>query len=155
VFSSGKEFTILNQSNFSDKQNVLSGGNVLVDCDTVPPGKKLAVSDFVKNFRNRFSEMRQILETRSELQNLISINKISGNRQGISIIGMVLDKKITKNKNILLDVEDLTGRMKVLINQNKSELSQKANEITLDSVIGFKGSGNREILFVNDVFFYY
>ena len=114
---------------------------------------KIGVEDFVKHFRNRFSELKNILQERSELRNLVSVNKIFGNRQGISIIGMVVGKRVTKNKNIILEVEDLTGRMKVLINYNKKELYEKAEDICLDSVLGFTGSGNNEILFINDVIF--
>ncbi|MBU2053291.1 MAG: metallophosphoesterase [Nanoarchaeota archaeon] len=117
------------------------------------PNKKIEVKNFVTYFRNRFSEMRNILQDYSQLDNLVSINKISGNRQGISLIGMVLDKRVTKNKNILFEIEDLTGKIKVLVNRDKKELYKKAEEITLDSVVGFKGSGSREILFVNDVIF--
>jgi len=84
--------------------------------------KKLEVGDFVNYFRGRLVKMKEILQERPELNQLISINKISGNRQGISIIGMVADKKITKNKNILLEVEDLTGKIKVIINRNKPEI---------------------------------
>jgi DNA polymerase II small subunit len=115
--------------------------------------KKIEVGDFVKHFRNRFSDIKNILQERSELKNLVSINKIFGNRQGISIIGMVLEKRVTKNKNIILDVEDLTGRIKVLINYNKKELCEKADEICLDSVLGFMGSGNNEVFFANEVIF--
>jgi len=101
----------------------------------------------------RLSDMKGILQERAELNNIISINKITGNRQGISIIGLVSDKKVTNNKNILLDIEDLTGKMKVLINQNKPELYEKAEEIALDSIVGFNGTGNKEILFANEVIF--
>ena len=76
-------------------------------------GKKLVVKDFVTHFRNRFTELKNFLQERSELNNLISINKIVGNRQGISIIGMVSSKKMTKNINILLEVEDLTGKIDI------------------------------------------
>ncbi len=117
-----------------------------------PAGKKIVVKDFVTHFRNRFTELKNYLQDRSELNNLISINKIVGNRQGISIIGMISDKKITKNKNILLEVEDLTGKINVLINVNKKEVYGKAENLALDSVVGFKGSGNKDILFVNDLF---
>jgi len=115
--------------------------------------KKLEVSDFVKYFRARVSDMINILQERAELNNLVSINKISGEKQGISIIGLVSDKRITKNKNMLLEIEDLTGKIKVLINHNKPELYEKAEDIALDSVLGFKCSGNSEILFVNDIIF--
>jgi DNA polymerase II small subunit len=97
--------------------------------------------------------MKSILQSQPNLKNLISINKISGDRQGFSIICIVSEKRITKNGNILLDVEDITGRMRVLINQNKPQIYKKAEEIALDSVIGITGSGNKEILFANDLFF--
>ncbi len=115
--------------------------------------KKLEVPDFTNYYKNRFIEMRNILQDHSELDSLISIDKISGNRQGISTIGIVLDKRKTKNGNILMEIEDLTGRIRVLINKDKEELFEKADNICLDSVLGFKGSGNSEILFVNDIIF--
>ena len=115
--------------------------------------KKVEVKDFITHFKNRFTNLQNVLRGNPQLNNLTSINKISGNQQGISIIGMVSDKQTTKNKNIILTIEDLTGSIKVLINQNKEELYSLANEISLDSVLGFKGSGNDKILFVNDIVF--
>jgi len=115
--------------------------------------KKLEVKDFVNYFKSRLNEMKNFLQDNPKLTNLISINKISDNRNGTSIIGIVSDKRITKNKNILLEVEDLTGKIRVLINQNKPEIYKKGEEISLDSVLGFVGSGNKEILFANDVIF--
>jgi DNA polymerase II small subunit len=97
--------------------------------------------------------MRTILQSHPNLKNLTSINKISGDRQGVSIIGLVSDKRITKNGNLFLQVEDLTGSIRILINQNKPDLYKKGEEITLDSVMGFSGSGNKEIIFANEVVF--
>jgi len=94
-----------------------SNGSVKLISSIPTIGKKLEVGDFVNYFRNRFSEMRNILQERPELENLLSINKISGNRQGISIVGIVSDKKVTKNQNILLDVEDLTGKIKAKLHR--------------------------------------
>ncbi len=111
------------------------------------------MKNFTTYFRNRYSEMKSFLQERPELTNLLSINKISGNRQGISVIGMVSDKKTTKNKNIILEVEDLTGKIKVLVSESKKELYEKTQDICLDSVLGFKCTGNREILFANEIFF--
>ena len=64
--------------------------------------KKLEVGDFTKYFRNRVNEMKRILQGNAALKNLVSINKISANRQGISIIGIVSNKSVTKNRNMLL-----------------------------------------------------
>ncbi len=116
-------------------------------------GKKLKVGDFINYFRNRFLNMRGFLQNNSLLDNLVSIDKISNLKQGISIIGMISGKKITKNKNMILDVEDLTGRIKILINKDNKDVFEKAEDLALDSVIGFKCFGNREILFAQEIVF--
>ncbi len=115
--------------------------------------KKLEVKDFVEYFKSRYISMREILQGHSELDSLVSINKLSSSRQSCSIIGIVSDKRKTKNKNLILEVEDLTGKINVLINKDKEELYKKAEEIPLDSVLGFKGMGGQGILFLNDIIF--
>lgn len=133
------------------QQNIQNSVKVL----TTPlnSNKKIEVGDFTKYFRNRFLEIRQILLGNYLLKNLVSINKLSSTRQNVSIIGIVSDKSVTKNKNIVFEVEDLTGKIKILVNQKNKELYEKANEVCLDSVLGFNGVGNNEIIFVNDVVF--
>ena len=136
----------------------------LGDLDGVEPGmvkilsspviasQKLEVKNFVKHFRSRYNGMKKLLMERPELDNLISIDKITGNNE-ISIIGIVTSKQITKNKNLIMEVEDLTGSVKILINQNKEEVYEKSKEILLDDIIGFKCNGTRDFLFVNDFFY--
>jgi len=114
--------------------------------------KKVSVDDFVKYFRNRYNTLKLFLQEQ-ELKNLTSINKIPGQRQNLSVIGMVFDKHTTKNKNIILEVEDLTGRIKVLIRHDKEELLKKAEQIVLDEVIAVSGTSSNEILFANDIIF--
>jgi len=111
---------------------------------------KLSVKDFVKYFRKRYNFFKELLQDKKELEGVISIDKISGNRD-FSIIGMVTNKFITKNKNIFLELEDLTGKTKVLITKTKEEIFEKAKEILMDDVIGFRVSGSRDFLFVNDI----
>lgn len=115
--------------------------------------QKITVKDFVKNFRHRYNFLKTILQENPNLEGLTSIDKIGGNKQNFSIIAIVSSKSITKNKNILLEVEDLTGKIKLLINQNKEEIFEKAKEILVDDVIGFKCSGTSDFLFCNDLFY--
>ncbi|MBS3086758.1 metallophosphoesterase [Candidatus Pacearchaeota archaeon] len=138
------------QSDDSLEQDEDSSVKVLLK--PISTKKKIEVDDFVKNLRNRFAEMKNILQEHSELENLVSINKLSGGKK-FSIIGMVFEKRVTKNRNIIFSVEDSTGRTKVLINQNKPELYKKAEEVALDSIIGFSGNGDREILFASNIVF--
>ncbi len=127
-------------------------GNVKILSSPVIASQKLEVRNFVKHFRSRYNGMKKLLMERPELDNLISIDKITGNAE-ICIIGMVTSKQITKNKNLILEVEDLTGTAKLLINQNKEEVYEKSKEILLDDIIGFKCNGTRDFLFVNDFFY--
>ncbi len=120
---------------------------------TPSPGKKHEIGDFVQMYRSRFIKMRDMIKNRRELRNLTSINKITGSSQSVSIIGLISDKRKTKNGNLLFDVEDLTGKIRVLVNQNKKELYEQARDIPLDGIIGFRCGGNREILFANDLYY--
>jgi len=126
---------------------------VRVISKTQPASKKIEVEDFVKNLRSRFQSIREILQERQELENPISINKLSKTRQGTSIIGIITEKFVTKNRNIMFDVEDLTGRVRVLVNQNRQDIYKQAEDISMDSVIGFSGFGDREIFFANKIVF--
>lgn len=128
--------------------------NYKIRCADTSPEKKLEVKDFVEHFRSRFHQLQKILMSRSEVQkNLVSINKISAERSSLTIIGIVLDKKITKNKNLMLTIEDNTGQIKTLVKSDREETYQKADELQLDDVIALKVSGNRDMLFVHDVIF--
>jgi len=112
--------------------------------------KKIFIEDFVKYFRDRYFTFKEYFQDRA-LENLCSIGKLSNQQRNVSIIGMVYDKRMTKNKNLLLDIEDLTGKVTVLIRQDKQDLFNKANNVVLDEVIAIKGVGSNEILFANDI----
>jgi DNA polymerase II small subunit len=87
------------------------------------------------------------------LTKLTSISKISGQKQDLSIIGMVSNKRTTKNKNVMLELEDLNKKITVLIHNSKPELIEKSKSIVLDEVIGINGNGNNEIIFAKDIIF--
>ncbi len=145
--------SFINKQNHSSIVSSNLPGEVLILSSFPVVNKKLEVQDFVNYFRSRFIEMRGILQSRPELNNPISISKIFGNKQKISIIGIVSSKSFTKNRNIIFEVEDITGRIKIIINKDKKELYEKAENVALDSVVGFKGSGNEERFFAEDIIY--
>lgn len=119
------------------------------DCNEA---RKIEVKDFVNHFRARYQELQRILMQRREVQaNLTSINKLGNTRQGLTVIGIVTDKRITKNKNLILKIEDLTGEINALVKFD-AECFSKARELQMDDVVAIKGSGNREMIFAYDVF---
>lgn len=116
--------------------------------------KKREVADFVKHFNVRFNALERILRNRSELSSVSSINRILAKKDkgNVAIIGMVLSKSVTKNGNLILELEDPTGVIKAVINKDKSELFLKSNDILLDEVIGITGNNGSGIIFANNVF---
>lgn len=116
------------------------------------PPKKIGVKDFVDHFRARYAVLKKILEGKN-LEGLTAIRKVGNDRGNYTIIASVLNKRITKNKNIILDVEDMTGSIGVLINHNKKELFDIAKDLLVDDIVAFDVSGNREMLFANNVVF--
>ena len=126
---------------------------VLESYNKKPSGKK--VKDFVSYFRFRYEYIRKILQNRPELDNIMSINRIINkkDRDKVSLIGLVISKDFTKNGNILLKVEDLTGIIDILINKNKEDLFEVGKNIVLDEVVGINGIVGNKIVFVNSVVF--
>ncbi|MAE49826.1 hypothetical protein CMI48_03295 [Candidatus Pacearchaeota archaeon] len=118
------------------------------------PDRKLEVKDFTRHFRGRYQQMQRLLMQRPELQSsLVSIGKLSGERQSVSVIGVVREKRITKNKNLILKIEDLTGEVLMLAKPDREDVFAVAEEAQLDDVIGIRGSGNQEMLFAHELFF--
>jgi len=117
--------------------------------------KKIEVLDFIEHYKLRYNFLSKILQSRLELSDVISISRTFSKmeRDRVALIGIVYDKQITKNGNIMLEIEDLTGSMKVLINNNKQEMFEKAKDIVMDEVIGIVGSMGNKIVFANDLFF--
>lgn len=113
--------------------------------------KKIDVSDFSNYFRNRYHKLRDILASRRELDNIVSANKISGQVNQFSVIGMVQERRVTKNGNIFIILEDPTGDVKVIVSNRNRELFEKAEDLAHDEVIGIRGRRSNQFIFANDI----
>jgi len=114
--------------------------------------RKIEVKDFVKHFNYRYESIRNFLEKRN-FENLTSIRKIGFNKSNYTIIVTILNKRVTKNKNIFLEVEDLTGKSLVLINQNKKDLFEKAKSLLVDDIVAIDVNGTSDMLFANEIYY--
>lgn len=115
--------------------------------------KKRTAADFVAYYNNRYKAISNILRSRSDLLNLTSINKIGEDQSfdQISVIGMVNSVYETKNHHIILEVEDNTGTIKVLLSNKKEDLVKIGHELVEDEVIGITGGYKKDIIFANKV----
>lgn len=117
---------------------------------------KREVPHFVSHFRQRYKALEQILSRRKEVQNRLSILRIKGKKEKdtVSAIGMVIDINFTKNENMMITIEDLTGTINILVNKNRSdELFAIAKNIVFDEVIGIEGTVSNGVIFVNSIIF--
>ena len=141
-----------NKLNEDVKEVIEESGNIKLISAPAFTQKKIEVKDFVKHFRSRYEVLKGILEMK-DFENLTSIRKIGMNRGSYTIIAMVFGKRMTKNKNLFLEVEDLTGNSIVLVNQNKKGVFEKSKDLLRDDIVAFNVSGTSEMLFANDVIF--
>ncbi len=119
-------------------------------------GHSWGVKDFVSHFRVRFQVLSNILRDRPELANTTAIGRVSGKKNDhtdgpVALIGMVREKRETRNKNLMLLIEDQTGLMRVLVNKSKQEIFTRARDLVQDEIVGITGTKKGEIVFVNDV----
>lgn len=126
--------------------------NYKVFYSTHDNNKKIGVQDFVGHFRSRYQTIQRILMQRPGLSDLTSINKISGDRRSFTIIGIVSSKRITKNKNLIISFEDLTGQINALVKHDK-ECFVDAGELQLDDIVAVKCSGSNEMVFVHEIIY--
>lgn len=141
---------VIQNSKFSEKENKLDYKVFYAD---TKPDKKLEVQDFVGYFRSRYQALQRILMQRPGLTNLVAINKLSSDRRNLSIIGMVCEKRVTKNKNLIIKFEDLTGTIQGVVRAENEEVFRKAKELQSDDIVCVRASGNKDLLFIHDIMF--
>ena len=119
--------------------------------------KKRTFQDFVGVMNNRFDINSKILMNRQEMTGVTSISRTmqkDSNNQ-VAIIGMILEKNITKNNNYILKLEDKTGICTVIIRKDEKnqELYNITEDISLDEVIGIIGKKFNDAIFAQKIVF--
>lgn len=111
---------------------------------------------FVDYFKNRYERLANILRKRNHLKEAVTIRQVKSSSAGgdFKIIGMVNDIRKSRKGNTIIEVEDPTGIMPVIVLSN-SELVEISREVVKDEVIGVEGSlgKNRDIMIANEIFF--
>ena len=97
------------------------------------------LEDFTRYFRHRFHVLREMLRRRRELGGAQDIAKARRSTREVRIIGIVSDVRTTKNGHRVLELEDDTERVPVLL-PAKSPVASEA--VVDDEVIGIIGTVN-------------
>ena len=133
----GKNFRILDAYDVTDKN--LSQGSV---------------DDFLSLFLDKYSALYDILKKRENLKpvSIEEARKETKNTE-VDIVGMVFDKRLTKNGNLLFTVDDPTGRVNIVVMENK-EYDIDPKEILFDNVLGFKCSVlSKDVFIAKEIMF--
>ena len=109
------------------------------------------VKDFITYFNSRYEQLHNILNKRRELKDHRPINRIGKNDDALKIIGMVNDIKNTKNGHKIIELEDETGSISVLVHNENHQLYEKAEKIVRDEVIGIIGSKKGTLVIASDI----
>ncbi len=133
----------------------LARNGIRIISNYVKRSRKYAYEDFVAHFNQRFKALAAILRQRSELQGAMSITRLArrGANERVALIAMVDEKSVTKNGNVMLTLEDQTGRTKALVTAKNAELHAAARDLVPDEVVGLTGSLGDGIIFINGLFF--
>jgi DNA polymerase II small subunit len=111
-------------------------------------------TEFVQYFKDRYDSLAEMLR-RIGARPIESIKKRNlDTREPLSIIGMVLDIRTTASGHRLIEIEDKTGTIPVLIHKEKDkELFESAKRVLLDEVIGITGtlSSDGSLMFANRI----
>ncbi len=145
---------ILERKKVADTTKNLESNVKVITSYSTPP-KKREAGDFAEYFNKRYDALEKLLKKRQELYNTTSISRILGkrDREQATVIGLVQDKQYTKTGNCILNIEDKTGYIKVLVSKNKPDLFKAVKDIVLDEVIGVVGANGDKIIFASSLLF--
>ena len=94
------------------------------------------IGNLIEYFQNRYKKLSGILEKRPELRTWQKINEITENQTDLNLIVMISDIRSTKNGHYLIEVEDDTGSLPLLVSKDNDELIRAARNLMKDEVIG-------------------
>lgn len=110
------------------------------------------VQDFLQFFQTKFLFLENILKKRAGInaKPLNRLPKIPKGRE-VNVIAMVREKFETKNKHVLLRIEDMETECSALVLSNDAKNQDFAKSILLDEVLAVKATrGNNDLLIVKE-----
>jgi len=114
-----------------------------------------SVEDFQKLFLDKYKTLSEIIKTRPNFNQItISQAKRETKNKPVDVIGMVYEKRFSKNGNLVLTIDDPTDTIKLVIMNKDEKEFQTQKEILLDNVIGFKCNVlSKDMLIVNEILY--
>jgi len=97
-----------------------------------------SINDFSRYFQDRFTRLKRLISHRREMMGSVPIASISNRRGDVKTIGMVMERQTTSKGGVVFEIEDESGRIKVLASGKK----EVPTDIVTDEVVGIVGTIN-------------
>jgi DNA polymerase II small subunit len=99
------------------------------------------IGDFKLYFNDRLKTLRKILKEKRQMVGVRELSRVKKADGTIKVIGMVSDIRITKNGHKLINLEDETDTISVLLSKDSGLVSDST---VLDEVIGIIGTKTKD-----------
>ena len=113
------------------------------------------VKDFIAMFQDKFESTQQMFKGRENISpKPISKLKTVTKGKEVDVIAMVDRKWISKNGNLILELEDLEARCIGVVMKDEKRLFESAKNVLSDNVIGVKAvKATDEMLIIKEIMF--
>lgn len=114
-----------------------------------------SVEDFQKLFLDKYNTISEIIKNRPNFEHTTIENaqQLTKNNK-VDIIGMVYSKRLSKSENLILEVDDPTGKVRLVILNKEEEEFAKHKQTLTDNVLGFKCSVlSKDMFVVNEIIY--
>ena len=131
----------------------INSSNVTVVISYINKPKKYVVSDFTNFFYTRYKFLENLLRNRQEVQGAMTINRILAKkeRETVTVIGIIEEIGETKNGNIMVTLEDPTGKIKVVFTKREQDLFTASKDLVVDEVIAIVGQCSDKFIFAQNI----
>jgi DNA polymerase II small subunit len=109
------------------------------------------IKDFTSYFNSRFQKLKKLLLKKPGLRDSYPMKDVGLRDDVVNVIGMVNDIRNTKNNHKIMEIEDETGFITVLIHNENHSLFEMAESIVKDEVIGVIGSKKGTLVIASDI----
>ncbi len=109
------------------------------------------INDFANYFKSRYYALKRIIEKRRDFGSSMSIEKAMRLDRDTKIVGIIYEKRETKNGHYILKIEDDTATCSVLISKDTPLIKET---YVNDEVIGISGKPNarKELFIANEIY---
>ncbi len=112
---------------------------------------------FVNYFNDRYEKISKILRERDQLKDASTIEwvKKASYRENLRIIGIVNDVRKSRKGNTIIELEDPTGVIPIIVLSKNYDLVDISKSVVKDEIIGIEGNGGKDnqIIMANEIFF--